>query len=73
MDYCENCGKSQPLPHVSPEGRWMNLQALGIFMAGLGILITSELEVLNYMDMRSRRILCGRPAGTYEVNMDERF
>lgn len=49
----------------------MKMQSIGVFMAGLSLTIMAELELLKYLDMRSRRILCGRPAGTYEVDMDE--
>ncbi len=50
--------------------KWMEA---GVFMLGLGVLIISGIEALKYVDQKSRRIPCGRPAGTYEVDMDDYF
>ena len=51
----------------------MKYMHAGIFMAGLATFILSILEVLKYVDRKKRRIPHGRPAGTYEINMDEYF
>lgn len=51
----------------------MELQSIGVFTAGLGVMLMAELELLKYLDMKSRLIPRGRPAGTYEVDMDEDF
>ena len=44
---------------------------VGAFMGGLGILIMAGLEIVKYVDRNPRRIIWGRPPGTYEVDMDE--
>ena len=40
---------------------------------GVSVLIMAGLEVARYIDGRSRRIPRGKPAGTYEIGMDEEF
>lgn len=42
-------------------------------MAGLGVMLMAELELLRFFGMGSWMLLCGRPAGTFEVDMDEEF
>lgn len=42
-------------------------------MGGLALLIMAGLDVARYVDGKSQRIPRGRPAGTFEVDMDEEF
>lgn len=52
--------------------RWhFELRDVGAFMGGLGLLIMAGLDVTRYVDGKSQRIPRGRPAGTYEIDMDE--
>ncbi len=51
----------------------MKLWNVGVFMGGLGLLIMAGLDVARYVDGKSQRIPRGRPAGTYEIDMDEEF
>ena len=50
-----------------------NLAYCGIFMLGAGLLICSGIELAEYINLKRNKIPAGRPAGTYEINMDEYF
>jgi hypothetical protein len=50
-----------------------NFQYLGIFMLGLGVLIGSVEDIYRVYLARPKKVPRGRPAGTYEVDMDEDF
>ena len=51
----------------------MKLKHAGVLLAGMAALIMAGLEVLKYGNQKSRHIPRERPAGTYEVDMDEYF
>ena len=50
-----------------------NLVYCGIFMFGLGYLIRSGVDLAECINRKRNKIPAGKPAGTYEINMDEYF